>query len=800
MAVAAAGCAALSLVMAGGPAASGSVTAVHGSVAPRGAAARFGAPRAEPARLDRATRAALAHPGNTGPASPGHGFVVLDGSPGAPAANPATGTVYVPIQCATSFCPAQNGHTVDVINAAKCNAQVSSGCRVAARARVGSSPLAAVVDRGTDTVYVANGNDGTVSVLNGARCNAGVTSGCGHAVATIKVGQFPVAAALNPATRTLYVANLGGGTVSVVNVAACNAHTTSGCGQPARSVTDNAGPAWIDINVATDTVYVANNGDTVSVIDGAACNGRTGRGCGKVPATVTVGANPNALAVDQASDTVYVANLVNEFNDGWVSVINGATCNGHTTAGCGQTPATVPTGTGAGSVVVDGALHTVFAANAGDDTLSAINTRTCHGTVTSGCTKRPPNQQATSLQGPGFNSFPNALALIPQAGTAYLVNSGGRNIVSVTSIRQCNATNATGCRAEAPAVPEGSSLVTADPATNTIYAGNLNQPQIDVINAATCNTKDRAGCAPVAAIPMPDPGANAGAIDQATHTLYASDESPSGTVAVINTATCNATTTAGCAQHPPMIKIGAFPGPPAVNPVTHTVYVAYGNKVAVVNAATCNATDTSGCGQAPALVKVGTGTAILAVSTATDTIYAPASGPGFSGDTVAVINGATCNGTDHSGCGRLAATAKVGAGPFGAAVSDRTHTLYVANNANGDSPGTVSVINTATCNSTVTTGCSGPFPTAATGASPLLIAADTRTGTMYVTDLSSASVTVLNGSRCNAETTGGCGTATREQAVGSSPFGLAVNPPTSTVYVANGHLPGSMSIFAATRQ
>ena len=100
---------------------------------------------------------------------------------------------------------------------------------------------------------------------------------------------------------------------------------------------------------------------------------------------------------------------------------------------------------------------------------------------------------------------------------------------------------------------------------------------------------------------------------------------------------------------------------------------------------------------------------------------------------------------------------------------------------------------------TVTTGCSGPFPTAATGASPLLIAADTRTGTLYVTDFSSASVTVLNGSQCNAAFTGGCGNATREQAVGSGPFGLAVNPATSTVYVANGYLPGSMSIFAATR-
>ena len=48
------------------------------------------------------------------------GSVVLGGSPGTPAANPRTGTVYVPIQCATSFCsPNAPGHVVDVINAAK---------------------------------------------------------------------------------------------------------------------------------------------------------------------------------------------------------------------------------------------------------------------------------------------------------------------------------------------------------------------------------------------------------------------------------------------------------------------------------------------------------------------------------------------------------------------------------------------------------------------------------------------------------------------------------------------------------
>ena len=322
------------------------------------------------------------------------------------------------------------------------------------------------------------------------------------------------------------------------------------------------------------------------------------------------------------------------------------------------------------------------------------------------------------------------------------------------------------------------------------------------MNAATCHTGDLSGCAPVATIPMPDPEANVGAIDDTTHTLYASDESQSGTVAVINTATCNAADTTGCAQPPTMIGIGAFPAQPVLNPGTHTMYVSYGlngNKVAVVNAATCNATDTTGCGQAPAVVKVGLFTFALAVSAATDTVYAPAPGAGFSGDTVAVINGATCNGTDHSGCGHLAATAKAGLGPTGIAVDDQTHTVYVANNADGDAPGTVSVINGATCNGTVTTGCHHRSPVMPVGRSPLLVALDPATGAVYVTDFSSASVTVLYGSRCNAEVTAGCGTAGREQAVGSQPLGLAVDPVTRTVYVAQIFQSGFLGVVQAAR-
>ena len=730
------------------------------------------------------------------------GSVVLDGSPGTAAVSARTGTLYVPIQCPDSFCSTgAPAHVVDVINAATCNATVKSGCRVVARAAVGTSPTAAVVDDKTGTVYVTNsvtdGNDGTVSVVNGARCNARVTTGCGTPAATIKLGGFVVAAALNPATHTLYVADLKG-SVDVIDVAACNAVTTSGCTRPVRKISDGQGPAGLDIDVATDTVYAINNGsgkaDTLSVIDGSACNGTDGSGCGRAPATTTVGSGVAWAAVDQAHHTVYVAN----FNDGTVSVINGARCNAHVTSGCGSTWPTVTTGANPAYVAVDPSSGTAFVVNHVDDTLSVINTETCNGTTTSGCGGRARNEQATPEQDPGFNSFPGAVTLVPQTGSAYVLNVGGPNVMSVVSVRHCNATDTTGCRAEAPSVPDHEATISADPATGTIYASSTSRPQIDVLSAATCHAGNLTGCTPVAEIPVGHPMASVSVVDAVTRTLYAADPA-AGTVAAINTATCNAATTTGCGQHPPVIKIGASPNTPVINPVTRTLYVSYGHnadRVAVVSTATCNATRTSGCGQTPAVVTVGTGTAVLAVSTATDTIYAPNSGTSFSGHTMSVINGATCNGTSHSGCSQLAATVTVGTGPFGVAVNDRTHTVYVVNNAFGEAPGTVSVINAATCNGTVTTGCGRHFPTMPTGVAGQLAAVDPATGIIYVTDFGSAGVTILDGSHCNATVTSGCRAPLREQPVGSAPGSLAVSPQTSTVYVVDTFQAGSVSVLA----
>ena len=189
---------------------------------------------------------------------------------------------------------------------------------------------------------------------------------------------------------------------------------------------------------------------------------------------------------------------------------------------------------------------------------------------------------------------------------------------------------------------------------------------------------------------MADPEANVGDIDQATRTLYASDP-------FSNTVSCDQHR--GLQRHA-YVRVRPSraddhrrsrprsPGAGLGYPDRLRALGTAANKVAVVNAATCNAQDSSGCGQTPGVVKVGKGTFVLAVSAATDTIYAPSTGaPAFNGHTVAVINGAACNATDHSGCGHLAATVKVGRVPLGVAVNDRTHTVYVANNTLGETPG-----------------------------------------------------------------------------------------------------------------
>ena len=146
------------------------------------------------------------------------------------------------------------------------------------------------------------------------------------------------------------------------------------------------------------------------------------------------------------------------------------------------------------------------------------------------------------------------------------------------------------------------------------------------------------------------------------------------------------------------------------------------------NGATCDAADATGCGQAPATVNAGFNPWGIAVDQATNTIYTANIADGEHPGTASVINGATCNGTNHSGCGQIPATVKAGFGAVGIAIDQAANMIYVANVQDTS----VSVINGNTCDGTDHTGCSRTPPKDAVGNYPGTIAADPAAGTAYV--------------------------------------------------------------------
>ncbi|MHB8329654.1 MAG: YncE family protein, partial [Acidimicrobiales bacterium] len=142
-------------------------------------------------------------------------------------------------------------------------------------------------------------------------------------IATVSVGTDPNGVAIDPGTHTVYVANLGGNTVSVID-GSTNSVTAA--------VDVGPYPAGVAVDPSTDTVYVTMLfSNTMSVIDGST---------NAVTATVSVGGNPNGVAVDPSTDTVYVANSANNT----VSVIDGST---------NAVTATVDVGTAPEGVTVD---------------------------------------------------------------------------------------------------------------------------------------------------------------------------------------------------------------------------------------------------------------------------------------------------------------------------------------------------------------------------------------------------------------------------------------------------------------
>jgi len=698
-----------------------------------------------------------------------------------------------------------------------------SGSALVASAPVGNGPGFTAVDPATHTLYVTNGfnEDGnadggnTVSVIDERHCRADDVSRCKGPWPTLTVGSDPnadpSAVAIDQQTDTLYVADSNDNTVAVFNGATCNAETSAGCGQTPAMVPVGMLPVAIFDDPTNNTVYIPNGiEDDVSMLDSATCNATDLAGCPTTPPpTVTVAGNPNTGAVDRSTHTVYVTvcgdpDFGCAAGTNGVSVFDASTCNATVQSGCDQL-GTLPTAVPPVGAQVDPANQTLYTAN-GDNTISAFDLRSCNAADLDGCATDTPG--TVTLPGASF-AVALWVAVDPANHSVYVTNQKDDS-VAVVNANVCNGSDLAGCATlDPPEIHTGADpeVLTLDPDTQTLYTANQDDNDVSVIDATRCDAQTTSGCR--ARVPEVPNVSGALESDPAVHTTYVASSATA--VAMIDDSTCNAFHRAGCAQTPPSVTVGTYPSAVAVDPNTHTVYVAdagagTSGTISVFDDRTCNATTQLGCATISTL-NVPDGNPVgIAVNTRTDTLYVATLTSNGGPDLISVFNGSTCNATTTSGCGQTPANAATGAdggAPFAStesvAVNAATNTVYAisdvldANPYIGDS---VYVINGTTCDAANTAGCPNPPATISVGSDPVFgdanpfgIAVDQATDTIYTANIFNGegpgTVSVINGAICNSRDTSGCGQTPATAPAGFGANDVAVDQWTNHVYVTN---------------
>ena len=202
------------------------------------------------------------------------------------------------------------------------------------------------------------------------------------------------------------------------------------------------------------------------------------------------------------------------------------------------------------------------------------------------------------------------------------------------------------------------------------------------------------------------------ALDSTTHTLYVGD-ARYGAVSMINTATCNATNTGGCNQ---VATTSTNGDSITLDTASHSVYIINNpelnnSQMSVVNNLTCNSTNQSGCSQATTFA-VPYNPFIAAVDSPSHTLYLPMLTGSDTLDFVGLFDVSACNGTVRSGCGATPPyLVNAGSLSFQVLIDSTSRTAYIMNTGSAS----ISVLNTATCNAQNHSGCPQTAPALAMG-------------------------------------------------------------------------------------
>ncbi|MCX2931191.1 CHAT domain-containing protein [Mycobacterium sp. CVI_P3] len=306
--------------------------------------------------------------------------------------------------------------------------QHRSRYRVIATVPVASNPRGVALDGAT--IYVTHNNDnGTVSVLDGS------TDKLLPIGPPIAVGAKPAGVAVDPATRAVYVANFGSGTVSVIERSSTKAQR-----YPLTTTTDS--PSGIAVGPKSIVYVTLVGGERVAVMKGARTT------FDPVVPPIAVGVKPNGVAVDWSTGTAYVTN----YGSGTVSVIDGHTYT--------RMIPDLETGGSPDGVAVDPDPNTptIYVANNAGKTVWVIDGRS-----------------HTLIAPVDVGLHPNGIAVDPVTRTVYVTNEDGRS-VSVIDGRTHQPIDDVAVDGK----PEG---VAVDPVTHKVYVAvaNGNAGSVSVI-------------------------------------------------------------------------------------------------------------------------------------------------------------------------------------------------------------------------------------------------------------------------------------------------------------------------------
>ena len=200
--------------------------------------------------------------------------------------------------------------------------------------RVGSYPIGAAVNPDTGRLYIPNGGGNTLSVVDEATQAV---------VATVPVGGLPCAIALNVVTNRVYVANVNTNSLTVVDGATNTVVATIPTG-PA--------PCAVAVLPNLNRVFVGNYGGfSISVVDGAA---------DALIATLPVASAPYAVGANSVTNEVFVA----LGHTRGLGVIDGASL---------QSVATIPVGLAPDAIGVDELANRVYVGNYLSHSLTIID-------------------------------------------------------------------------------------------------------------------------------------------------------------------------------------------------------------------------------------------------------------------------------------------------------------------------------------------------------------------------------------------------------------------------------------------